>query len=55
MEISDEACEYANVADVFFKAKLINLHNCSDESVASAPVGSYAPNRAGLYDMLGNV
>lgn len=52
---SAEACEHANVADVYFKAKLISFHDCSDGSMASAPVGSYLPNEAGLYDMIGNV
>jgi len=54
-EDSNEACKHANVADTFFKAKIMNFHNCSDKSVVSAPVGGYVPNAVGLYDMLGNV
>ncbi len=54
-ENSDEACEYANVADDSLKAKRLDLHNCSDGFMVSAPVGSFSPNAAGLYDMLGNV
>jgi len=54
-ESIDEACEYGNVADEVFKAKLINFHNCSDGFTASAVVGSFTPNAFGLHDMLGNV
>jgi len=57
-----EACSYANSYDQMSK----NLNNfqtltgffsaldCSDGYANAAPVGSYTPNRFGLYDVLGN-
>ncbi|NTV14370.1 MAG: SUMF1/EgtB/PvdO family nonheme iron enzyme [Desulfobulbaceae bacterium] len=55
---SDEACRVANVHDR--GAEKVNhfgwpAHDCDDGFVVTAPVGSFAPNPAGLYDMLGNV
>ena len=55
---SDEACRFANVHDR--GAEKENhfgwpAHDCDDGYVVTAPVGSLAPNPAGLYDMLGNV
>ncbi len=55
---SDEACRFANVHDR--GAEKENhfgwpAHDCDDGFVVTAPVGSLAPNPAGLYDMLGNV
>ncbi|HSH13032.1 MAG TPA: SUMF1/EgtB/PvdO family nonheme iron enzyme [Desulfurivibrionaceae bacterium] len=54
---SDEACRFANVHDR--GAEKENrfgwpAHDCDDGFVVTAPVGSLAPNPAGLYDMLGN-
>ncbi len=53
----DEACKYANVADL--TAKKYRPHwtafFCDDGHAVSAPVGSFKPNGYGLYDMLGNV
>ncbi len=53
----DEACQYANVADL--TAKKYRPHwtvfVCNDGHAVSAPVGTYKPNAFGLYDMLGNV
>lgn len=52
---SDDGCQYANVADLFYQNKRINYHNCFDEVIVSSSVGRYLPNASGLYDMLGNV
>jgi formylglycine-generating enzyme len=56
----DEACGYANVADMTAKALIPGasfwlLHNCTDGFAYSAPVGSFKANSFGLYDMLGNM
>lgn len=54
---SVQACRYANVADQSrvqswgFGQK----HECTDGHYFTAPAGGYAPNRFGLYDMIGNV
>ena len=52
---SDDGCQYANVADLFFQTKSISYHQCLDGAMVTSVVGSYVPNAAGLYDMLGNV
>ena len=40
-----DACRHANVAG----------YPCSHGFTAAAPIGSFAPNRFGVYDMIGNV
>jgi formylglycine-generating enzyme required for sulfatase activity len=54
----NQACRYANIYDeTARKTKPLPWANypCEDGQAVVAPVGKYAPNRFGLYDMLGNV
>jgi formylglycine-generating enzyme required for sulfatase activity/predicted Ser/Thr protein kinase len=53
----EAACNSANVADWSAGERYPGwkVHPCNDGYVYSAPVGSFAPNGFGLYDMLGNV
>ena len=54
----NRACRYANIYDeTARKTKPLPWANypCEDGQGMVAPVGKYAPNRFGLYDMLGNV
>ena len=55
-------CEYANVADGAAKSsrgfrwpEAWTFMDCNDGFDATAPAGSFSPNRFGLYDVLGNV
>lgn len=53
----DEACRFANVHDRSSEKENHfgwEPHDCDDGFVVTAPVGSLAPNPAGLYDILGN-
>jgi formylglycine-generating enzyme required for sulfatase activity/predicted Ser/Thr protein kinase len=53
-----QACRYENVGDQTGKAKYPVWKasvDCSDEFPDVAPVGSFLPNKFGLYDMAGNV
>ncbi|MEI2743737.1 MAG: SUMF1/EgtB/PvdO family nonheme iron enzyme [Candidatus Competibacter sp.] len=54
----NQACRYANIYDeTARKAKPFNWANypCEDGQIVVSPVGRYAANGFGLYDMLGNV
>jgi formylglycine-generating enzyme required for sulfatase activity len=54
-----EACLFSNTHDI--ANKKVNTgynwlaHPCDDGFAHTAPVGTFKPNRFGLYDMLGNV
>ncbi|KCZ45915.1 MULTISPECIES: formylglycine-generating enzyme family protein [unclassified Hyphomonas] len=50
-------CMLRNAADVSAKQNFPdwNTFNCDDGAAFTAPVGSYAPNGFGLFDMTGNV
>jgi len=58
-----DGCAYMNGYDLTILAKKGNAYkgeaipyaNCSDGYVNTSPVGSYAPNAFGIYDMIGNV
>ena len=51
------ACKYANVVDRTYMEKSTwtgSYHECRDGHLWFSPVGTFAPNNFGLYDMLGN-
>lgn len=50
-------CLFENLTDLSYDkiVPLKNSVNCDDGYAVTAPVGSFAPNPFGLYDMLGNV
>lgn len=49
--------DYANVAVQTVKEQLdpLGVHNCRGGHAYAAPVGTYASNRYGWYDLFGNV
>ena len=55
----DGQCRYANGGDRSVKGRYSDwkgeIASCDDGHVHTAPVGSFAPNGFGLYDVLGNV
>jgi sulfatase modifying factor 1 len=58
----DQACQYANVGDLFGAGALRwnkedknRVFQCNDGFAYTSPVGMFKPNAFGLYDMLGNV
>lgn len=57
-----DICTYANVSDLDradahggLEGNPTRYFNCRDGHAYAAPVGSYAPNQFGLYDMVGNI
>lgn len=58
----NDICTYANVSDLDradlhggLEENPTRYFNCRDGHAYAAPVGSYAPNQFGLYDMVGNI
>jgi formylglycine-generating enzyme required for sulfatase activity len=54
---SEAQCRYANGADATAKAQFgwTDAAACGDGYANTSPVGTYQPNRFGLYDTTGNV
>ena len=56
-DASTQACEFGNVGDETLKPEHPDwpLHACRDGYAKTSPVGSFKPNKFGLYDTAGNV
>jgi formylglycine-generating enzyme required for sulfatase activity len=54
---STQACEFGNVGDQSLKTEHPDwpLHACTDGYAKTSPVGSFKPNKFGVYDTAGNV
>jgi formylglycine-generating enzyme required for sulfatase activity len=55
-----QACEHLNGSDATFSEEITQdwnpgLFECDDGYAHTAPVGSYQPNKLGMYDVFGNV
>ncbi|WP_052748998.1 SUMF1/EgtB/PvdO family nonheme iron enzyme [Arsukibacterium ikkense] len=53
-EDSHQACDYANVMDLF-ASKRSSSQPCYDKEVIASTVGIYKPNPFGVHDLIGNV
>ncbi|MFL6757822.1 MAG: formylglycine-generating enzyme family protein [Sphingomicrobium sp.] len=59
----EDGCTYMNGFDRviveekgdLYKGEAVSFANCSDRYLNTSPVGSYAPNGFGIYDLIGNL